>query len=177
MTVTPIKDEEQLGQICRGCGFCCSGVLFDHGWLDDDELEFARSIGLSIATDTNTQSKRFHQPCPHLCGTSCSIYEQGRPRVCSKFFCELAKKFNHGEISAAALKANISEARTLMARIEPMFLPGETWPAARARWFSNRNERPRNPEEAEFRLLMTALNLFLDRNFRTAGQRIMSIED
>ena len=164
---------EQLSDICVGCGFCCSSLLYDSARLDDDEVDFARTAGFETVVDPNSDRKRFAQPCPHLKGTACSIYQQRRPHICSSFFCELAAKFTKGDIGQSEALEKVHEAQRLMKRIEPLLLPGENWAAARGRWFSNRRKTPPNREAAEFQLLMTALNLFLDQNFRKERQRVI----
>jgi hypothetical protein len=178
MAETSVKNQGQVSQICVKCGFCCSGLLYDQARLEDGEVDFARAIGLDVGADprTTTGQKKFALPCPHLCGTVCSIYQQSRPKICSHFFCELASKFDRGELSQAESLQKVEEAQRLMRRIEPMLMPGENWTMARARWSSNRNKTPRSPGEAKFQMLMTALNLFLDRNFRKERQRIVSVE-
>jgi hypothetical protein len=175
MTESSIPEEDQVSQICVQCGFCCSGLLYDHARLDDDEIDFARGIGLEPVQveGRNPGQKRFAFPCPHLSGSACSIYDRRRPHICSRFFCELATRFNEGDISQAEALDKVHEAQGLMKRIEPLLLPGENWAAARGRWFSNRRKTPPNREAAEFQLLMTALNLFLDQNFRKERQRVI----
>ena len=177
MNGPPINNERGVSEICVTCGFCCSGVIYDQAPIDNDEVDFARAIGFDVGPDpaTGTARMRFKLPCTHLCGTACSIYDQPRPKVCSRFFCELAAKFDRGEISQAESFDKVGEARKLMRSIEPLLLPDETWPMARARWFANRNNVPEDPEAAQFQVLMTALNLFLDRNFRKERQRVVSV--
>lgn len=177
MTETPIKNEKELSEICVGCGFCCSGVLYDQAPLENDEVDFARAIGLDVGPmpGTDTRHLKFKQPCPHLCGTACSIYGKRRPKICSRFFCELAARFGRGEITQAESLGKVRKAQRLILAIEPLLLPGETWPMARARWFSNRNKTPENRDVAQFQVLMTALNLFLDRHFRKERQRVVSV--
>jgi hypothetical protein len=177
MTEAPIKNEEQVSELCVKCGFCCSGVIYDYAGLEGGEVDFAGSIGLTVATEPDTGKKKFNLPCPHLCGTACSIYRERKPAICSRFFCELATKLDRGEIGPAESLAKVQEAQALMEKIKPMLLPGENWVSARARWNSNRHKAPRDPKEAEFQLLMTALNLFLDRNFRKERQRLVPVEE
>lgn len=177
MTETPIRNEGKLSEICVTCGFCCSGVLYDQAPVEKDEADFARSIGFDIELRPGPERGRqkFRQPCPHLCGTACSIYRQRRPKICSRFFCELAAKFGRGDISQAESLDKVRQAQKLLRAIEPLLLPGETWPMARARWFAGRNKVPEDPRAAEFQVLMTALNLFLDRNFRKEHQRVVEV--
>jgi hypothetical protein len=177
VTKPPIKNDKELSQICVTCGFCCSGVLYDQAPLEDEEADFARSIGLDVGPipGSDTGRLRFKQPCPHLCGTACSIYGRRRPNICSRFFCELAAKFDRGEITQAESISKVRRAQKLLLAIEPLLLPGETWPMARARWFANRNKAPENLDAAQFQVLMTALNFFLDRHFRKERQRVVSV--
>lgn len=88
-----IADQEQ--EICKSCGICCGGALFNHVELLDADI--ARKyvvLDLSIKDDTF----QFNQPCNAFSQTSgCQIYEY-RPDKCQKFYCRLIKKFKKNKI-------------------------------------------------------------------------------
>jgi hypothetical protein len=179
MTQAPIENEKEVSEICVQCGMCCSGVLFDYARLEESEVDFARSISLTVEADSEEPDarKKFTLPCPHLCGSACSIYTKPRPQICSRFFCELAKSLDRGEVSQAESLAVIAEAKRMMSLIEPLLKPGENWPMARSRWHAARNKPPQDGTEAQFQVLMTALNLLFDRHFLKESKRRFALSE
>jgi len=75
--------EEDLERLCKSCGMCCDGTLFQRALLKPEEVEPARRVGLKIFQD-----RGFEQPCPQLRESACQVYED-RPSVCRSFLCKL----------------------------------------------------------------------------------------
>ena len=105
--------------LCTQCGLCCTGALHNFAVLDPDEVDYARSIGMTLRTDGRPG---FALPCPQLSGTCCSIYAD-RPKVCSRFRCALLKRVEDGSVDAQAATAIVAEARRLFDGVHAQ-LPG-----------------------------------------------------
>lgn len=80
-----IENEEQ--EICIKCGFCCDGTMFDHAVVFPNEVIREDLSGLLFSEDG---SQFFKMPCPHS-NTSCSIYHEEKPKICSTFSCQVLK--------------------------------------------------------------------------------------
>lgn len=80
--------------------------------LDDDELDAARKIGLNVLKSLGGQGFAF--PCPKLDGTACTIFGH-RPRVCSRFMCQVLADKQEGKLSFEEATAHVREARRLLA--------------------------------------------------------------
>ena len=168
MPAAVITDENLVSKLCLDCGLCCSGALFDNGILEDDEIDFARDQGFQIIEVELKGEPRhgFAQTCPMLCGTSCSIYDQQRPSVCSAYFCELAKNLDRGEVDLATAQGHVSNAHTLFEQLRPLLHENENYAQARKRWIANETPNSVTPDKARFDLLMMATKMLYDRHFR-----------
>lgn len=105
----PVKPAEDL---CRTCGMCCDGTLFDLVRLEpgDDARRLAR-LGLPIAPGRGRQAARFPQPCAALCADgSCRLYAD-RPGQCRAFECRLLQEAKAGRVSFAAAARRVATAR------------------------------------------------------------------
>lgn len=111
--ITP-RDEE-LGTLCRTCGMCCDGTLFEYGGLQPGEVSRARKIGLRVI-DRGTA---FEQPCAAFDagGVGCTVYED-RPEACRAFRCRLFERHRVEGGPLAPRLADVAEARALLARYE-----------------------------------------------------------
>jgi Fe-S-cluster containining protein len=91
----PERSDGDLGTLCRSCGLCCDGSLFDRVGLGPDEVEPARRNRLRVLES----GKGFEQPCRALGRTGgaldencvCSIYDE-RPLSCRAFACRLYER-------------------------------------------------------------------------------------
>ncbi len=81
------KDESEEQEICIQCGFCCDGTLFDHAVVYPKEVIREDLRGLLFSEDG---SDFFNMPCPHS-NVSCSVYNEEKPQVCSKYSCQVLK--------------------------------------------------------------------------------------
>lgn len=104
--------------------------------------------------------------CRYLAGTACSRYQLDRPAVCSSFFCKLAQAVADGSKDEATAHALVAEADAKLAALRPHLKADESWPAARARWRGLEALPTRDPADARFRVMMAALNIWLNRHFR-----------
>ena len=100
-------------QLCRACGLCCDGTLFDVVKLErSDDAGRLRALGLPVSlTRGQTPTARFPQPCSALCADrSCRLYAQ-RPWQCRTFECRLLEDATAGRISFAAARTLVKQAR------------------------------------------------------------------
>jgi Fe-S-cluster containining protein len=75
--------QEDLERLCKSCGMCCDGTLFQRAMLKPEEVEPAKKHGLKVIED-----RGFEQPCPQWTAGGCQVYEH-RPSVCRSFACKL----------------------------------------------------------------------------------------
>jgi Fe-S-cluster containining protein len=77
---------EELSQLCRSCGACCSGAVFGYVPLEPGELSVETRRKLKVFTEGG--GERFKLACPGLVGAVCSVYAD-RPQVCRGYTCGL----------------------------------------------------------------------------------------
>lgn len=100
-------------QLCRACGLCCDGTLFDLVKLErGDDAGKLKALGLPVATSRGkTPVARFPQPCSALCeDRSCRLYAE-RPWQCRTFECRLFQEAKAGQITFAAALPLVQHAR------------------------------------------------------------------
>jgi Fe-S-cluster containining protein len=105
-----VKSGEQL---CRACGLCCDGTLFDLVKLErDDDAGKLKALGLPVSLSRGkTPVARFPQPCAALCADrSCRLYQE-RPWQCRTFECKLFKDAKAGRITFAGALPLVKQAR------------------------------------------------------------------
>jgi len=105
-----VKSGEQL---CRACGLCCDGTLFDLVKLErGDDAGKLKALGLPVAISRGkTPVARFPQPCSALCeDRTCQLYAE-RPWQCRTFECRLFKDAKAGRITFAAALPLVKQAR------------------------------------------------------------------
>jgi Fe-S-cluster containining protein len=100
-------------QLCRACGLCCDGTLFDLVKLEPgDDVGKLKALGLPVSLSRGkTPVARFPQPCSALCeDRTCRLYTE-RPSQCRTFECKLFKDAKAGRITFAAALPVVSRAR------------------------------------------------------------------
>ncbi len=105
-----VKSGEQL---CRACGLCCDGTLFDLVKLEPgDDAGKLKALGLPVVISRGKNPvARFPQPCSALCeDRSCRLYAE-RPWQCRTFECRLFKDAKAGRITFAAALPLVKQAR------------------------------------------------------------------
>jgi uncharacterized protein len=108
--VEAVKPGEQL---CRACGLCCDGTLFDLVKLErGDDAGKLKALGLPVYISRGkTPVARFPQPCSALCeDRSCRQYAE-RPWQCRTFECQLFKDAKAGRIAFADALPLVKQAR------------------------------------------------------------------
>jgi len=102
--------------LCLECALCCDGSIFPKARLQPQDLEFARSLGLTLNETGDTPA--FDQPCHLLHGKACSIYDRERPQVCGTFRCELLKHYLAGEVDFETALDAVQTAHALLVDIQ-----------------------------------------------------------
>jgi len=106
------KMEHRIAGICRDCGLCCNGVLFETVRLQaGDSPDLLTSLGLKLKRKAGHRC--FLQPCPAWEPEGCRIYED-RPARCRAFECRQIAKFRAGEIDEADVRRKIEETKLLV---------------------------------------------------------------
>jgi Fe-S-cluster containining protein len=105
-----VKPSEDL---CRACGLCCDGTLFDVVKLEaGDDARQLSALGLPIKVSRGKSPvARFPQPCVALCADrSCRLYAN-RPWQCRTFECRLYQEAQTGRTSYATAHRLVKQAR------------------------------------------------------------------
>lgn len=107
---------KEAHQLCRACGFCCTGVLFA-----DVRLQSARESHqlrqLGVPVQPGGRHGRLLQPCPCFTGACCAIYDH-RPQRCRTFLCALVQKLISGRVSLDQALRIVQEARSVLQDLE-----------------------------------------------------------
>ena len=102
-----------LEQLCRACGLCCDGSLFDGVQLGaGDDANKLKALGVPVTISRGkTPLVRFPQPCAALCADrSCRVYAD-RPQQCRVFECGVFKDAKAGRIEFAAALRLVKQGR------------------------------------------------------------------
>lgn len=110
-TAEPLPPAQRL---CTACGLCCDGTLFDHGTLQPGE---AAQLPPEIQLLTVEGNAAFAQPCAAHRGGCCTLYDGGRPQVCSTFRCRLLRACERGGQSWERAHALVREIRAAADRL------------------------------------------------------------
>lgn len=100
-------------QLCRACGLCCDGTLFDLVKLEPgDDAGKLKALGLPVSLSRGKLPiARFPQPCSALCeDRTCRLYAD-RPWQCRTFECQLFKDAKAGRITFTAALPLVKQAR------------------------------------------------------------------
>lgn len=135
--------------LCRRCGLCCDGNLFDSVPLDAAEVGPARGRGLLVVVRTDGRAA-LQQRCAALGDEGCGVYAQ-RPARCHEYRCMLLTALLADEVGLAEALAVVDEAHGRLAAVAPG--PGSA--LARARRCG--------PEVAEARAAMAFVGRHFDR--------------
>ncbi len=111
--------KDSMSEICKVCGMCCDGTLFNKASIKDEADEsLVKTLGL--ATFTEETGKRFFRlPCHHF-DKCCTIYDQTRPIICGGYFCKPLVDAQKGSITLGEAKEIIN--KTLQYRAEVLVL-------------------------------------------------------
>lgn len=104
-------------RLCAECGLCCNGVMFHTVRLQvGDSAKALSALGLRLK---RKQGQHYIvQPCPAFM-SQCTIYA-ARPQRCRLFECRQLQRVAAGEISEAAAREKIREAKQRVAELEEL---------------------------------------------------------
>jgi hypothetical protein len=148
------------------------GALHKAAVLDADEIPSAQALGLPVL---DRDKPGFALPCPRLEGAVCTIYGQ-RPRVCSRYKCQLLQDTEAGQVSLPEAVAKVAIAKELLDEVEAVLPRGMSLTEAKALAGSE----PPGTGAAEtavgardllaLKLRVTGLMHYLDKNFRNSKE-------
>jgi Fe-S-cluster containining protein len=110
---------ESAEQLCRACGLCCDGTLFDLVKLEaGDNAGELKALGLPVSISRGKAPvARFPQPCSALCADrTCRVYAQ-RPWQCRTFECKLLKDVQAARTEPAAALVLVRQARRMADKV------------------------------------------------------------
>jgi Fe-S-cluster containining protein len=110
---------ESAEELCRACGLCCDGTLFDVVKLEPgDDASRLRTLGLPVKFSRGKAAvARFPQPCAALCADrTCRLYAN-RPWQCRVFECRVFKDAKAGRITFGSALRLVGQARRRADRI------------------------------------------------------------
>ena len=159
------------GDLCVGCALCCDGTLFDHGKLEDDEVN--GPFGAQAKRKQIKSAPFFLQPCVFQGNGQCNIYEH-RFGVCRAFKCALLRRVEAGEMSLDAARSTVAEALDLRAAVvaeDPRAGTNSIRQRLRKRLALQLADDTADDREAVARrvLRLTLLDAFLEKWFRLKG--------
>lgn len=99
--------------LCRRCGLCCDGNLFDSVPLTTEEA--ARGQGLLVVVRADG-SAALQQRCAALGDEGCGVYAQ-RPGRCRAYRCMLLSALEADEVGLADASAIVDEAHARLAAV------------------------------------------------------------
>lgn len=108
----------ELEALCRACGLCCDGSLFEVVALSPVEATALEAHGVPVEHRDGGRAV-LRQRCGALPdqGFDCRCYAV-RPSTCRRFVCLLAHARAAGEVSHAGAVAIVADARARLARGE-----------------------------------------------------------
>jgi|GEM_PF-1874089 len=178
---TGLNTIHDAGQVCQGCGLCCSGLLFAKVNVYESDAAARRRVKLSAdGPDTYAMP----QPCQFLDGASCSIYAD-RPRNCRSYSCRTRDSIVEGTLGMDQARQNIQAAKDLLQQME---VPVQKyWDISIAktgfrpfcddflhliRFKLDQGETPTKEEHAILRRVSDVIKI-VDPHFRKTGRRAM----
>lgn len=109
----------EKSNICIDCGMCCDGTLFSEVSVRPyDDAAILITKGLTIRP--HGEERVFDLPCTEFTAGRCGIYDC-RPEVCRSYRCQLLRRVERGEITAADAQTLINEAKVLRDRVRTGF--------------------------------------------------------
>jgi hypothetical protein len=151
--------ESDATTLCKACGLCCTGHLFEWAKLKSTELKTAASLGLKVLGSEPGQ-RGFNQPCPVWDG-QCTIYSSPYyPHFCRLYKCSLLKKVFDDRVSLPEALTVVQQTKESITQLELM-LPGPVTENFRKRLLSELEQRS---ADVEFqRKARTLLSVYRDQ--------------
>ena len=116
-----MADLEAASHLCKACGLCCTGHLFNWTKLRSAELDSLESLGVRVLRSVPSQ-RGFNQPCPLWQG-QCTIYtSESYPHFCRSYRCSLLKKLLDETTTLHESLNLVEQTKALIQEVE-MLLP------------------------------------------------------
>ena len=151
-------------RLCTACGLCCTGHLFNHAFLEENEVDLALQLGFTL--QEKNENHRFPQPC-QFWADRCMIYLD-RPNVCQRYQCKILKAVATNQLELSQALALVAITKKMIAEIE-LLMPILPEPSFRRRLVSNikhlEAKQCNNAEDAILRLKAGALMVFFTKEF------------
>jgi Fe-S-cluster containining protein len=165
---------ESEGNLCLACGLCCSGAIFDHADLQPGEIDPIVALGATLYPG---MKPRMAFPCTLLCGKACTVYEQ-RPAACREYRCQLLIHHKRGGLSDSDAMQLITQALDLVGVVEALLPADQTIADVRRKLqmdpdFWRTETGAEKMRALDLIMAVAALNLHLDRHFRSKEQRLI----
>ncbi len=109
-------------RLCLACGICCTGVLFSHAEIEEEELPRVVRRGLPIAYP-DRRLPELRLPCTAHGPGGCGIYED-RPETCVGYGCKLLGRLKRGDLPLEEALASVERIRALVATVSEVLPPG-----------------------------------------------------
>lgn len=124
-----MSDEDAASALCRTCGLCCDGTIFDYVPITADES--VRLLHrLPVIGDRNGRGLHIEQRCVALGVRGCDVYVD-RPRSCARFRCKLLRRVEAGETPLADALATIETILAPVMRLDDLLPRGKSIRARR----------------------------------------------
>lgn len=89
-------DTSQVSELCKSCGLCCDGTLFNRAKIfEDKDIELASQNNMEIILTNDIPHIKL--PCPNF-KSCCTIYQKEKPSVCNVFFCAPLRKYENNTL-------------------------------------------------------------------------------
>lgn len=112
----------ELSALCKSCGLCCDGTLFERVELEPDEPALFAVDALLRQRGTQFLSL----PCPEHRAGCCSVYER-RPVTCAQFTCKLYDSVTGSKTTDVEARERVEHVKALRDLIAQLL----GWPARR----------------------------------------------
>jgi uncharacterized protein len=127
--MTDLDVDSNASALCRTCGLCCDGTVFDD--VPITEIESSRLRHRLLVLDaTADRELRFEQRCSALGPWGCDVYAE-RPSSCSGFRCKLLRRVDADEVSLPAALALIQEILAPVMRLDAAMPAGRSFQSRR----------------------------------------------
>ena len=113
------ETEEQF--LCLKCGLCCDGTMFNNVRLVDEDFNFITSNNPEAVIED--EKRNFRQPCRYHVDNNCLIHAEWRPRTCTRYICNVLKRFKNNELTFVQANEIIDKALSHAKRVRSKIFP------------------------------------------------------
>ena len=136
-----LKEQE----LCKSCGFCCDGTLFNYASSYKDDLILDKMEQTVINNEYWIKL-----PCAYFCG-SCTVYDKQRPSICGDFKCQLLTDMSKGVIDFNEAQNLIQKVTQQRNRIE-LLLKSDKGTTVKQAMLDFQNKHKSDWDTTEFRM-------------------------